>query len=227
MARDQRQIGAADRMIGELPCQPLVRRIGLGYDQQAGSVLVDAMDDTRPRHAADARQLSLAMVQQGIDQRAVEITGGGMDDEAGGLVHDDETRVLVDDPQGNALGLRGRGDGRRPLDLHRLSRAQACRRAGRASLEADEPGSDEVLKAGAALGRELGLKPAIETLSSRLGAGGQAATTERLFTRYGQRAPAASTRTMAMDWDVERRPPSTNPRAESPRKNSMVKRATE
>ena len=37
---------------------------------------------------ADARQLPGAMVEQGVDQGAVAVAGGGVDDEAGGLVDD-------------------------------------------------------------------------------------------------------------------------------------------
>ena len=45
-------------MGGELLCQSLVRDVSLGDHQQPGSVLVDPVDDARPRDAADARQLT-------------------------------------------------------------------------------------------------------------------------------------------------------------------------
>ena len=55
-AGDDRQIAPVDRMGGELLRQAFVRDVGLGDDKQAGSILVDPVDDARPRNAADARQ---------------------------------------------------------------------------------------------------------------------------------------------------------------------------
>ena len=45
---------AARCCAGELAGQPLMRDVGLGDDQQPGRVLVDPVDDARPRHPADA-----------------------------------------------------------------------------------------------------------------------------------------------------------------------------
>ncbi len=41
--------------------------IMLGGDDQPRRILVDAMDDAGPRHAADSRELPRAMVEQRID----------------------------------------------------------------------------------------------------------------------------------------------------------------
>jgi hypothetical protein len=43
------------------------------------------------------------MMQQGIDQRAVEIARCGMDDQPGRLVHHDQRLVLVGDDERNVL----------------------------------------------------------------------------------------------------------------------------
>ena len=69
-------------------------------------VLVQPMDDAGPRLAADADQLVAAMGDQGIDQRAVGIAGGGMHHQSGRLVDDDQVLVLVDHVQRNILALR-------------------------------------------------------------------------------------------------------------------------
>jgi hypothetical protein len=46
------------------------------------------------------------MVDERVDQRAGRIAGAGMDDQAGGLVDDDQFGVLVQDRERNVFGLR-------------------------------------------------------------------------------------------------------------------------
>ena len=41
-------------MVGELRGKRLVSAIGLGHDEQAARILVEAMDDAGTLHAADA-----------------------------------------------------------------------------------------------------------------------------------------------------------------------------
>src|SRR3546814_8387548 len=74
--RDDRPIATIDRMRGELFCQADVRAVVLGGDDQPRRILVDPVDDARPRDSADPAQLPRAMVEQRVDQRAVEITRG-------------------------------------------------------------------------------------------------------------------------------------------------------
>ena len=50
-----------------------------------------------------------AMVEQGVDQSAVEIAGGGMDDHPGRLVDDEQMLVLEDDLERDILRLVMRG----------------------------------------------------------------------------------------------------------------------
>lgn len=106
-------VGPLNRVVCELGGKPLVRAIGLGNDEKAGGVLVDAVDDARAGDTADARKLAAAMVEQGIDQSSVGIACSGMDDEPGGLVDHDQVLVLVDDVEwqvlGDGLGRRGFG----------------------------------------------------------------------------------------------------------------------
>ena len=63
----QRQLAA---VIGEEAREAVMRGVGLGDDQQAGRVLVDAMHDAGLLHPADAGQAIAAMGDQRIDQRA-------------------------------------------------------------------------------------------------------------------------------------------------------------
>lgn len=92
-----------DAVILELPGEALMRLVGLGGDQKAGGVFVDAMDYSGAGDAADAGKLPGAVVQQRVDQRAVSIARSGMDDHARRLVDHDEVGVFVDDVQRNIL----------------------------------------------------------------------------------------------------------------------------
>ena len=61
------------------------------------------MDDTGPGDAADAGQAPGAMVEQSVDQRPFAVAGGGVDDQPGRLVDDEQMVVLEDDGQRNVL----------------------------------------------------------------------------------------------------------------------------
>ena len=54
---------------------------------------------------------SPAWASSGIDQRAVEVARGRVDDQSGRLVEHDEVAVLVQDRQRDGLRRRRRGDG--------------------------------------------------------------------------------------------------------------------
>ena len=75
-------------MSGKLLGKSFVGDVGLGDDQQARRILVDPVDDAWSCNAADARKRSSSMMEEGIDERPVEISRGRMNDEAGGFVHD-------------------------------------------------------------------------------------------------------------------------------------------
>jgi hypothetical protein len=53
----------------------------------------------------------MAMVEEGVDQRAIEIACGGVDDETGRLINDEEMLVLIGDDEGDILRLVMRGAG--------------------------------------------------------------------------------------------------------------------
>ena len=80
---------------GELSEQGLHGAVGLGDDDAAGGVLVEAMDDAGALDAVDAGELAVAVMQQGVDEGAVGVAIGGMDDHAVGFVEDDEVSVFV------------------------------------------------------------------------------------------------------------------------------------
>ncbi len=64
-------------MIGELRGQRGVGAIGLGDDHQAGRVLVEAVDDARPAHAADTGEAVATVRDERVDQRADQLPAAG------------------------------------------------------------------------------------------------------------------------------------------------------
>ena len=68
-----------------------------GDHQQAGRVLVEPVHDARSPLAAYAGQAVAAMGDQGVDQRAILIAGGRVNNHAGGLVDHNQVVVLIDD----------------------------------------------------------------------------------------------------------------------------------
>ena len=87
-----------------------VGRLVLGDDEDAGGVLVEAVHDAGAEFAADALEIA-AMVEQGVDEGVGGVAGGGMDDEAGGLVEDDQVGIFVEDGEGDVGGNEADGFG--------------------------------------------------------------------------------------------------------------------
>ena len=78
--------------------------IVLGSNDEAGSVLIQPVDDARSPLSADAIQIG-AVGQQGIDQRSPGMTQRWVDNHPGWFVHDDEIAILVADIQRYVLCL--------------------------------------------------------------------------------------------------------------------------
>ena len=76
--RVEGDVDALDVVGGEQAREALVGGVGLGRDHHPGRVLVQPVDDPRPRDAADAREARAAVVDQGVDQGAVLAAGRGM-----------------------------------------------------------------------------------------------------------------------------------------------------
>lgn len=75
-----------------------------GGDEATGGVFVEAMNDAGAGRVGFVGELSLAVVEEGIDEGAIGVAGGGMDDHAGGFVDDDEVWVFEEDFEGDVLG---------------------------------------------------------------------------------------------------------------------------
>ena len=100
-----------------------MRAVGLGRHHDAGGLLVEPVDDTRPLDAANARQAVAAMEDQRIDQGASPVARAGVNDQTGRLVDDDEFGVLVENVERDIFAGRFGGFGLGKLDRD----AVACR----------------------------------------------------------------------------------------------------
>ena len=101
---DQGAVLAGDAVGSQLAGQALVGQVVLGHHEQPRGVLVDAVDDARPQDAVDAGQIP-GVVQQGVDQGPGAGPRRRVDHHAHGLVDHQHIPVLIDDVQGNGLGL--------------------------------------------------------------------------------------------------------------------------
>lgn len=80
-----------------------VPRVVLCRDDEAGGVLVYAVDYARTPLSADAGEGVPAVVHQRVDKRAVGVARRWVYDHAARLVHDDYVPVLVNDVKRDVL----------------------------------------------------------------------------------------------------------------------------
>jgi len=85
----ERDVVLHDLARAELLRQTLVRLVRLGGDDQPRRVAVEPVHDARPR-VASARGELPEMKSERVGERAPRDSGRGVDDEAGGLVDDDD-----------------------------------------------------------------------------------------------------------------------------------------
>ena len=124
IAVHHRLIDPVDTVNAHLFGKALMGGVIFCHHQQAAGILVDSVNDAGTDGAANAGQTTAAMVQQRVHQRPVRITRSRMDHHPLGLVHHQQVLVLIDDFQGDFLGLRLNGLGVRQQDRHSLSGAQ-------------------------------------------------------------------------------------------------------
>ena len=86
-------------------------RIVFGHDQQAAGVLIDPMHDAGTANSTDPGQAIAAMGQQSIDEGAVVMTGGRMDNQTSRFVKHENVRILVANIEGDCLRFEGCGGG--------------------------------------------------------------------------------------------------------------------
>ena len=105
-AADERRVGPLEAVGLDELLQALVRLVRPRDDEQAGGVAVEPMHDSRPLLVA-AR---CSAGENAVDEGPAPVAGRRVDDDAGGLVHDEQVLVLVRDPEVDLfrrqLGLR-------------------------------------------------------------------------------------------------------------------------
>ena len=93
-------------MSGELSGQCCMGAVGFGGHQQAAGLLVQPVHDAGPAHPANAGKTVAAMRQQGMHQCTLPVTGGGMHDQPGRLVDDDQLAIFISHIKRDGFGLR-------------------------------------------------------------------------------------------------------------------------
>ena len=150
-APDEGQIAASQgtgaAVVGELGCQRPVGAVGLGDHHEAGGVLVEAMHDARADHSADPGKAGAAMGDEGVYQGARPVAGGGMHDQAAGLVDHDDLVVFENHVQRDGFALRlGGFRGRHGNDDHVADVDAMTRIADRAAADRHFPCEDQRLE---------------------------------------------------------------------------------
>ena len=103
-ALGDRQVELGGLAGGELTEERLEAAIGPGGHDTATRFLVESVHDSGALDAAHSRQVSPAMVKEGVDQGAIGIACSGMNDQPHRFVDDDDIFVLMKDIEGNVLG---------------------------------------------------------------------------------------------------------------------------
>lgn len=98
---------------GELLGEMEMCGVCFGDDEAARGVFVEAVNDTRTDvvFVVTAAELAAGVVEESVDERAVRVSIGGVDDELGGFVDDEEVFVFKKDVERDVLrdGRKRRG----------------------------------------------------------------------------------------------------------------------
>ncbi len=137
------------RALGKLGGEALVGGVGFRDDEAAGGIFIESVHDAGSLHSAYAGKFSSAMMEQGVDEGAIGISGSGMDDHAVRFVEDDEVFVFKKDIEWDVLRA---GDVWNCLwndDRNFIARRDAVAGFGRFAVEQDELLANEILNSGA------------------------------------------------------------------------------
>lgn len=166
-------VSPVDAVHGELRGQADMSLVGLGDHHQAAHILIEAMDDAWPLHAANPGECACAVMQEGVHQRAAVMAGGRVHHHARGLFQDQQMLVLEQHVQRDRFGSRRRWPGVR----HSHGKALARFDPGRgvrywSAIPADLPGRHQRLQPRARQIGEAGREELVEPKPGIVGAGG-------------------------------------------------------
>ena len=117
--------------------------------------IVATMHDPGSFDAAYPGQVSLAVVKEGIDEGAIRVACGRMDDQTHRLVDDQEVFVFMEDIERNVLCDKGRWLGVRNLDGDGVTGCDGGPRSRPAPIQKDVAILEKSLDAGAGELREF------------------------------------------------------------------------
>ena len=124
--------------------QPRVRERSAGDDQQPARILVEPMDNARPRQQGEVG----VVVQECVLERRPGVAGAGMHDQAGRLIEHDHGLVLVDDLEVDGLGRHLNLGLLERLDAHHFPAPDQVPGARLDAVDKHPPGLDPVLQPG-------------------------------------------------------------------------------
>ena len=158
--------GAFGELLGEVGEGAVV----FGHEDAAAGVLIETVHDAGAERVATGGH-GAAVVEDGVDQRALPMPGGGVDDEPGGFVEAEQVIVLIENVERDILGLNvGGSDGLgRNLCVDAVAFPHGIGSAGGVAIDADESSGERFLPAGAAELRPLFGQPAVEARGSEVG----------------------------------------------------------
>ena len=105
------------------------------------------MNDAWALDAANAGEIPLTVVKQGVDEGAIGIAGGGMHDHARCLVEDQQVGVFKEDIERNVLGGSGQWHGLGQSDGDEVAEFYRIAWFGRLAVDVDELVANERLNA--------------------------------------------------------------------------------
>lgn len=95
------------------------------------------MDDPWPKGTSDPRQIP-AMMEEGVDEGPGGMARRRMDDQASGLIEDEEVLVFEEYVEGYGLGVGADGAWGREEGDHPISGADRCPRLDLPPVQADK-----------------------------------------------------------------------------------------
>ena len=138
-----------------------MRGVVLRDDHQTRCAAVEPMDDPGSLLASNAAQVSDVM-QERVDERAVSMTSGGMDDHSSGFVDNQQVTILVDDVNGQRF-RRWRGIDRLGyIDRDDLSGLDQLIRSSRLPADLNMTVFDQALQLRPRVSRNRGHEKQIE-----------------------------------------------------------------
>lgn len=137
------------RALGKLGGQALMGGVGFCDDKAAGGVFIEPVHDSGSLHSAYPGEFSSAVMEEGVDESSVGISGCGMDDHAVRFVQDNEMFVFEQDIEWDVLWAGNIRNRLRYDDGNFIPRQDAVAGFGGFAVEQDELLADELLDSGA------------------------------------------------------------------------------